>query len=220
MTVIVPIVQKRITLKTQVYDYLKEQIIIGGLKPGGRLIEEKISEVLQVSRSPIREAIRMLEKDGLLLVNNSGGVTVVEPSVQDYQHLFECRIEMEPLAAFYAAERRSKEQLNSIKTALLQMGEITETNNLKKVHDVNLDFHEAVVLASGNQFLVSMVFQLRGVNSFYRKSILEESPLHMEHAWNEHQQIFKAIVDQDAEAAKLLMKTHIESDYNLFMKLC
>ena len=214
------VVKKRATLKTQVYDYLKEQIIMGRLRPGERLIEEKIAEELQVSRSPIRESIRMLEKDGLLLVNSSGGVTVFEPSIADYQHLYECRVEIEPLAAFYAAERRTNEQLETIRASLLQMGKITEVNNLKKAHDANVNFHEAIVMATGNMFLVTMVTALRGVNSFYRKSILEENPLHMEHALHEHQQIFQAIVDQDAELAKRLMKAHIESDYKLFMEFC
>lgn len=218
--IIESVVKKRATLKTQVYDYLKEQIIMGRLKPGERLIEEKIAEELQVSRSPIRESIRMLEKDGLLFVNGSGGVTVVEPSIEDYQYLYECRVEMEPLAAFYAAERRTNEQLETIRTSILQMGKISETNNLKQVHDTNVNFHEAIVMATGNKFLVTMVTALRGVNSFYRKSILEEKPLHMEHAIHEHQQIFQAIVDQDAHEAKRLMKAHIESDYMLFMEVC
>jgi DNA-binding GntR family transcriptional regulator len=216
---IVQVVKKQATLKTQVYDYLKEQILLGGLKPGERLVEEKISEELQVSRSPIREAIRMLEKDGLLLVKPSGGVTVVQPTIEDYQHLFECRVEMEPLAAYYAAQRRSKEQLESIRGYLLQMGKISETNNLKNVHDANVNFHESIVTASANPFLVTMLAQLRGVNSFYRKSILEEKPLHLEEAIHEHQQIFQAIVDQDANEAKRLMRAHIENDYNLYMRL-
>ncbi|MEI4768136.1 GntR family transcriptional regulator [Psychrobacillus sp. FJAT-51614] len=212
--------KKGTTLKNQVYDYLKEQIIMGRLNPGERLIEEKISEELQVSRSPIRESIRMLEKDGLLHVNASGGVTVVEPTIQDYQQLFECRVEMEPLAAFYAAQRRSSEQVKSIRTSLLRMGKITEKNNIKKVHDSNEDFHEAIVTSSGNKFLVSMISQFRGVNSFYRKSILEENPYHAEHVIYEHQQIFQAIVDQDAELAKSLMRDHIMNDYKLFMEYC
>jgi len=213
------VVKKRATLKTQVYDYLKEQIILGGLKPGERLIEEKISEELQVSRSPIREAIRMLEKDGLLFVNTSGGVTVVEPSIQDFHHLYECRVEMEPLAAFYAAQRRTQEQLELIRSSLPQIHKISESNNLKIVHDVNVNFHETVISASANPFLVSMISQLRGVNSFYRKSIIEENPQHIEHAINDHQQIFQAIVNQDTKLARQLMKAHIESDYILFMKL-
>ena len=216
--IIVQVVKKRATLKTQVYDYLKEAIIMGGLKPGERLIEEKISEELQVSRSPIREAIRMLEKDGLLLVNSSGGVTVVEPSIQDFKHLYECRVEMEPLAAFYAAQRRTHEQVELMRTYLLQMGKISESNDIKKVHDANVNFHETIISSSANPFLVSMISQLRGVNSFYRKSILEENPLHMEHAMHDHQQIFQAIVHQEPEKAKQLMKAHIESDYIQFIK--
>jgi DNA-binding GntR family transcriptional regulator len=215
---LVKVIKKQATLKSQVYDYLKEQIIMGGVKPGERLIEEKISEELQVSRSPIREAIRMLEKDGLLLVNQTGGVTVVQPSIEDFQHLYECRVEMEPLAAYYAAKRRSEEQLEVIQAYLLQMGKITQDNNLKNLHDANVNFHEAIVAASANPFLVSMLAQLRGVNSFYRKSILEENPLHIEEAIHEHQQIFQAIIDQDSQKAKSLMKAHIESDYNLFIR--
>lgn len=219
MLVIVQIVKKRATLKTQVYDYLKEQIILGGLKPGERLIEEKISEELQVSRSPIREAIRMLEKDGLLFVNSSGGVTVIEPSAQDFHHLFDCRVEIEPVAAFYAAQRRTQDQLELIRKYLLQMEKITEINNLRTVHDANVNFHESIISASANPFLVSMISKLRGVNSFYRKSILEENPFHMELGMHDHQQIFQAIVDQDAEEARRLMKAHIESDYKMFVKL-
>ena len=89
-----PIVEKRDTLKTQVYNYLREQILSGEIAPGERLVEEKISSDLEVSRSPVRESIRMLENDGLLIVNKSGGVTVVEPSLIDFQHMFECRVEM------------------------------------------------------------------------------------------------------------------------------
>ncbi|WP_378929900.1 GntR family transcriptional regulator [Metabacillus herbersteinensis] len=215
---IVQVVKKRATLKTQVYNFLREQIIMGAVKPGERLIEGKISEELEVSRSPIREAISMLVKDGLLLVNISGGVTVVQPTIKDFQHLYECRVEMEPLASYYAAQRRSQEQLETIQAYLLQMGKITETNNLKKVHDANVNFHEAIVGASVNPFLVSMIAQLHGVNSFYRKSFLEEKPLHVEKAMHEHQRIFQAIVDQDADEAKLLMKEHIENDYILFVR--
>ncbi|MGE8203776.1 GntR family transcriptional regulator [Heyndrickxia sp. NPDC080065] len=215
---IVQAIKKGTTLKTQVYEYLKDQIIMQELKPGERLIEEKISEELKVSRSPIREAIRMLEKDGLLLVNSSGGVTVIQPSKEDFQYLFECRVEVEPLAAYYAAQRRSQDQLETIRSYLLQMEKITDSNTVKKVHDANVNFHEAIVEASLNPFLVSMITQLRGVNSFYRKSFLEVNQIYLEDAMRDHQRIFQAIVDQDADEAKRLMKAHIENDYTSFMR--
>lgn len=65
-----------------------------------------------------------------------------------------------------------------------------------------------------------MVSHLRGINGFYRQSIIEENPFHVEQAFNEHQKIFQAIVDQDSESARNFMRQHIESDYNLFMELC
>lgn len=213
-------VKKNPSLKTQVYNYLKNQIMTGSLKPGERLIEEKVANDLEVSRSPIRESIRMLEKDGLLTVKKTGGVTVVKPTLLDFQHMYECRVEMEPLSSFYAAQRRSPEQLESIRTALLNGKYLLNNNGLNSVDDKNLNFHEAIVKASNNQWLISMVSHLRGINSFYRKSIIEENPLHIEQAFFEHQKIFQAIIDQDCEGARNHMRQHIESDYNLFMELC
>lgn len=209
---------KKATLKTQVYDYLKEGIMLGRIKPGERLIEEKISEELQVSRSPIREAVRMLEKDGLLNVNKSGGVTVVQPSIEDFRSLYECRVEMESLAAYYAAERCSTEELEEIQAQLLQMNTIASANNLKEAYESNVIFHEFVARASKNPFLNSLILQLRGVNSFYRQAILEFDPKYIVGAIAEHQQIFQAIVNQDKDQARQLMKEHIEGDYQLFMK--
>lgn len=193
----------------------------GKLRPGERLIEEKISNDLEVSRSPIRESIRMLEKDGLLKVKKTGGVTVVKPTMEDFQHMYECRVEMEPLSSFYAAKRRSPEQLELMRAALLKGKNYSSDNSLasKKDNEV-LSFHEAVVQASNNQWLISMVSHLRGINGFYRQSIIEENPFHVEQAFNEHQKIFQAIVDQDSESARNFMRQHIESDYNLFMELC
>lgn len=212
-------VKKRATLKTQIYDLLKNQIINGTVKPGERLIEEKIALELEVSRSPIREAIRMLEKDGLVYVNRSGGVTVVEPTVEDYRHLYECRIELEPVAAYYAAQRRTGEQLALIRSSLQEMDTDRNKNDAGKTDATNLNFHEAIVEASDNPFLVTMMSQIQGINSFYRRAILNQDPLHLEEAMTEHRRIFQAIADQRAEEAKLLMKQHIESDYNLFHKL-
>lgn len=217
---VAPKVEKGTTLKVQVYEFLREQILSGAIAPGARVVEEKISNDLEVSRSPVRESIRMLEKDGLLIVNKSGGVTVVEPSLQDFQHMFECRVEMEPLAAYYAAIRRTREEVETIRNFLLKMGEISEGDFQEKIYGINSSFHEAIVKASNNPWLINLVSHLRGLNIFYRKAILDENPKHLKQAYLEHQQIFQAIVDQEAPKAKALMKEHIESDYILFMEVC
>lgn len=211
-------VKKRATLKTQVYEYLKEKIILGDLKPGERLIEEKIAEELNISRSPIREAIQMLEKDRILNVNRSGGVTVVQPTIEDYQYLYECRVVMEPLAAYYAAERCTPEKLEAIRKSLLRMRDISALKDTKDIREAKIDFHESLAEASLNPFLISIISQFRVINSFYRKAILHETPQHFTEALTEHQNIFQAIADQEPELARRLMKEHIENDYTLFVK--
>lgn len=212
-------VKKRATLKSQIYIFLKEQIISGAVKPGERLIEEKIALELEVSRSPIREAIRMLEKDGLIYVNRSGGVTVVEPTIEDYKHLYECRVELEPVAAYYAAERRTNEQLESIRGSLLKMDVNNGEGNTSKTDITNTNFHEAIVKASDNPFLITMMSQIQGINSFYRRAIINQDPQHIEEAMVEHRRIFQAIAEQSPREARKLMRHHIESDYKLFLKL-
>lgn len=218
MKAIARLIQKGKTLKEQVYAYLKDEIILGNLKPGERLIEGKIAEELHISRSPIREAIRMLEKDGLLHVHPSGGVNVVKPSIDDFRLLYECRVEMEPLAAFYAAKRRTEEQLEQIQLNLEQMAARASQANKKMIHEINVNFHESIVKASGNPFLISLITQFRGINSFYRQSILDENPHHMNHALHEHQIIYEFILNQDSNKAHEWMKKHIENDFQIFMK--
>lgn len=212
-------VVKKTTLKEQVYDYLKNAITLGEIAPGDRLIEEKVSETLNVSRSPIREAVRMLQKDGLLDVNASGGVTVVNPTIDDYRHLYEARVEMESLAAYYAAKRRTPKELEEIKLFIDEMEREVADNDLKGMLQVNFGFHEAIVRASQNPFLTSMTLQLRGVNSFYRKAILEGNPAYMRDALKDHQDIYHAIKNQEQDHARQLMRHHIERDYQSFMKV-
>lgn len=214
MIIIVGIVKK--TLKSQVYDYLKEQITIGNIKPGERLIEEKIGQTLDVSRSPIREAIRMLEKDGFLHLTKTGGVEVVKPSLVDYQYLFECRIEMESVAAYYAATRRTEEQLEQIENAIDTYSSGSIINDKS---NVRVGFHDIIIESSMNPFLISMLRQLRGVNSFYRKAIVETDPKHVNAAEVDHEEIYAAIAASDQELARKLMKKHIENDYSRFISL-
>lgn len=212
------LIVKRTTLKQQVYDYLKDSILLGEFNPGERLIEEKIAETLNVSRSPIREAVRMLEKDGLLNVHQTGGVTVVNPTIEDYRSLYEVRVEMESLAAYFAAERCDDSEIALMETSIQEMAHEISIQNLKGLLRVNFNFHEIIVRASRNPFLISMTLQLRGINSFYRRAIVEGDPRNMENALRDHEEIFFAIRKRDPDFARECMRKHIEHDYQAFMK--
>ncbi|AGT31060.1 GntR family transcriptional regulator [Geobacillus genomosp. 3] len=208
---------KKETLKKQVYEYLREEIIAGGFAPGERLVEEKIAKKIQVSRSPIREAIRMLEKEGLVMVNKGGGVTVFSPDMENFQYLYECRVELEPLAAYYAAQRIAKKQVEDLRRHLIWIDE--QPLGLKEILDMNTKFHEGIVTASRNPFLIRMIEQIRGINSLYRVAILKQNMLRMKLAIQEHIQIFEAIERGDADKARECMKEHIVSDYKYYVNV-
>lgn len=210
---------KRITLKEQVYDFLKQEIISGKIKPGERLIEEKISKDLNVSRSPIREAVRMLEKDGLLNVHVSRGVTVITPDIEDYIHLYEVRASVESLAAYYSAIRRTETELQKMKETIIKMEEAIDAGSITKLLKSNQSFHEHVLHSSHNPILVKMTLQLRGINNFYRKAIIESSPFYAKRSLDDHKRIYEIISKQNADLASKAMREHIDNDYNSFIDL-
>ncbi|ATO36881.1 GntR family transcriptional regulator [Geobacillus thermodenitrificans] len=210
-------VMKKETLKKQVYEYLREEIITGGIAPGERLIEEKIAKKIQVSRSPIREAIRMLEKDGLVIMNKRGGVTVFNPDMENFQSLYECRVELEPAAAYYAAQRITKKQIEELRKQLFCSD--TKSYELKEILNMNTKFHEGIVQASRNPFLIKMIGEIRGINSLYRMAILKRDVLRIKSAAEEHLKIFEAIINGDGEKAREYMKEHIVSDYNYYTSI-
>lgn len=212
------VIKRNETLQSQVYEYLKEKIIIGGLTPGQRLIEEKIVEETGVSRSPIREAIRMLEKDGLVVVQVQGGVTVYKPSVEDFVFLYECRVSLEPSAAMYAAERREDVHIQKLQALLDEMKQLSYQDETMKIHELNFAFHQLITEASANPYLSKMMKDLKVLISFYRNAILRNNPKRPETVIDEHASILQAISDKDGPRAKLLMEEHIKSDYQLYVE--
>ena len=102
------------TLQNQVYEYLHNKIVNGDIPPGQRIVEGNIAEETGISRSPIREAIRRLGSDGLVSVSPRGGVRVYRATFSDFKYLYECRLSLEPTAAYFAALRINETSKNSI----------------------------------------------------------------------------------------------------------
>mgnify|MGYP001944102343 FL=1 len=209
---------KRTTLKMQVYEHLKDQIINGAFKPGERLIEEKIAESLNVSRSPVREAIRLLEKDGLVIVKRSGGVQVVNPTMDDFKYLFEYRKEVESATAYYAAQRRTGKHIAKMQQHIETMNAI-DPNDSKTIHQSARVFHATIAEASENPFFVYSLSRLQGINTFYRSTIVFRNKSFIQKAVAEHEEIFEAIKNQNDNLAKQLMREHIENDYERYLSL-
>lgn len=203
------------TLQNHVYEYLHEKIVNGFIPPGHRIVEEKISQETGVSRSPIREAIRRLNSDGLVSVSPRGGVRVYRPTFSDFNYLYECRLSLEPAAAYYAAIRMNEEQRIHLKNVMEEMNLAVEKKDLEKLKYFSTQFHFFIVEASENPYLMKMMNQLNSLMSFYRNAVLN-IPMRLEDGAKEHQAVWEAIRTRNGKAAEELMKAHIQRDFQFY----
>lgn len=206
------------TLQHQVYEYLHDQIVSGNIPPGQRIVEEKIVQETGISRSPIREAIRRLNSDGLVSVSPRGGVRVYRATFSDFKYLYECRLSLEPTAAYYAAIRMDEKQRTKLLDLMDEMNHIVDKKDLDTLKILSSQFHSMIVEASGNPYLVKMMNQLYSLITFYRNAVLN-IPLRIEEGAFEHQAIWQAIQTQDGKAAEELMKVHIQRDYQFYISM-
>jgi len=212
-------VVKSLPLHLQVYDYFRNQIIYGKITCGEKLVESKIAKELNVSRSPIREAFRMLCADELIVDNGDG--LIVNP--MDYQssiEVYEGRIVMEPFAARLAAERIDEDTLEQIRECVMSIreyrGKVME-DNYPVIIEMNSRFHALIVQAckhhimqkylNNNLALMSLVRN----NEFYRTA-------HAEDFIDEHLEIYKALAVHDGPKAESAMRKHVTTDYEAFKK--
>lgn len=203
------------TLQHQVYEFLHEKIVNGIIPPGQRIVEEKVSQETGVSRSPIREAIRRLNSDGLVSVSPRGGVRVYRPTFSDFKYLYECRLGLEPTAAYYAAIRMNEDQRNHLKNLVKEMDLVIEKRDIEKLKNLSTQFHFFIVEASENPYLMKMMNQLNSLMSFYRNEVLN-IPMRVEDGAKEHQSVWQAIQSRDGKAAEELMRSHIQHDYQFY----
>lgn len=206
------------TLQHQVYEYLHDRIVSGNIPPGQRIVEEKIVQETGISRSPIREAIRRLNSDGLVSVSPRGGVRVYRATFSDFKYLYECRLSLEPTAAYYAAIRMDEKQRTKLLDLMDEMNHIVDKKDLDTLKILSSQFHSMIVEASGNPYLVKMMNQLYSLITFYRNAVLN-IPLRIEEGAFEHQAIWQAIQTQDGKAAEELMKVHIQRDYQFYISM-
>ena len=134
-------------LREIVSDALRQAIRDGLLPPGERLMEIPLAEELGVSRTPIREAIRILEQEGLVVMIPRRGTYVADMSLKDVTEVFELRSILEELAAELAAERITNEEIEALEQHLVEIGNYMNENNLDKVVQADILFHEILYKA-------------------------------------------------------------------------
>jgi DNA-binding GntR family transcriptional regulator len=204
------------TLQDQVYTYLRNKIVNGDIPPGQRIIEQKVAKETGISRSPVREAIRRLESENLVTVSPRGGVKVFRPTFTDFQHLYECRISLEPSAAYYAALRIDVSEKHILAELVDNMTIAVEKKDIEKLKSLSSKFHFTILKASGNPYLVKVMEHLNSLLTFYRNAVLD-IPQRLNDGDIEHKAIWEAIEKRDSKEAKALMELHIKKDYQFYL---
>ena len=204
-------------LREVIFDTLREAIITGELKPGERLMEVKLAEKMGVSRTPVREAIRMLELEGLVDMLPRKGAHVAELSVKDIMDVLEVRASMDSLAAKLAAERITDEEIKELKQIQVQFVSYADKDNLQGTIKKDVEFHELIYRASRNDRLLQIANNLREQVQRFRVIYLKDysSPRNL---IKEHEDICSAISERDLDLAQRYAQTHINNQEKVIIK--
>ncbi|BCJ88545.1 GntR family transcriptional regulator [Effusibacillus dendaii] len=197
-------------LYEQIYENLRTAIFSGEIRSGERLVDSRVAEKLQVSRSPVREAFRKLEQDGLL-ENRDGIMYVYEPSLQDIVELYQVRAGLESVAAYWAAQNLTDQQLDDLKRSLEDVKKALAANRPDDIIRLNTYFHETILTASGNLRLQKMMSHIRSLVFLFRSTLFTKYQRGGDFL-PEHEAVLQALVDRNEKLAAEEMESHILKD--------
>jgi DNA-binding GntR family transcriptional regulator len=202
-------------LRDLVFAAMREAILSGKLKPGERLMEVQLAEEMGVSRTPVREAIRKLELEGLVVMVPRKGAYVAGLTLKDVAEVFEIRSSLEGLAAALAADRITDEEVKTLDNILKEISEAVGRNDIDKVIEKDAEFHQILFSASRNNRLAQMINNLKEQIDRFRVQSFS-NPVRLKSVLSEHKEIFDAIKQGDIENAEKLAKEHIyKVEYNV-----
>lgn len=195
-------------LRDVVFNTLREEILKGELRPGERLMEIHLAKKLGVSRTPIREAIRKLELEGLVAMIPRRGAQVAQITEKNLRDVLEVRKALDALAVELACERRTEEQVRNLRKACDVFAEVTRTQDAVRIAQADVELHDSIIQASGNERLVQMVNNLSQQMYRYRLEYIKDVSQH-KRLIEEHELIYDCILRQDQAAGAKAISTHI-----------
>lgn len=197
-------------LRDVVFHTLRRAILKGELKPGERLMELALAERLGVSRTPIREAMRKLEQEGLVVMSPRRGAQVANITEKDLNDVLEVRMALESMAMEKACGRMTEEELASLRKAAVDFERMTAEGDLVKMAEADMAFHEIIYQASDNRRLIQVLNNLREQIYRYRVEYLKEEETR-NLLVREHEEITKALRERNARRAQALSFQHLEN---------
>lgn len=204
-------------LRDVVFKTLRRGILTGELKPGERLMEIHLANRLGVSRTPIREAIRKLELEGLVTMVPRRGAEVANITEKNLKDVLEVRQALESLAIELACDRITNEEKDGLKANLDQVESAVRTGDTGAIASADVAFHDAIVEASGNARLVQLVSNLGEQMYRYRFEYIKDITKHSQ-IMSEHRIMYESIMEKNQEKAAQIVKIHINNQEEAIMR--
>ncbi len=197
-------------LRDVVFNTLRRAILRGELKPGERLMEIQLANKLGVSRTPIREAIRKLELEGLVIMIPRRGAEVAEITEKNLRDVLEVRCALEELAVQLACDRIDKSGIRELHEAAKRFQNVLDSDDITQIAQADEAFHDVIFVATGNARLIQLLNNLREQMYRYRIEYLKKKECYPQ-LLAEHQGIIEAIEAQEKEKATEITMTHINN---------
>lgn len=197
-------------LRDVVFNTLRKAILTGELKPGERLMEIHLANRLGVSRTPIREAIRKLELEGLVIMIPRRGAEVAQITEKSLKDVLEVRRALDALCVELACDRISADEEEQLREACDEFERATETKDATIIAKADVEFHDIIVQATGNQRLIQLINNLSEQMYRYRFEYIKDENRH-DNLISEHRMIYEGIVNRDKEQAAQAAKLHIDN---------
>ena len=205
-------------LRDVVFQTLRTAILKGDLKPGERLMELQLASKLGVSRTPIREAIRMLEQEGLARTIPRKGAEVAGMTEKDMEDVLQIRCVLEELAARLSCQNITDEEMRELKIAMVAFEEKTREGNVVELAKAAVTFHDIIYRAADNPKLLVLLNNLREQMYRYRTEYMKDDRIHPV-LIREHKEMVKALESRDQELVAREVRQHLRNQEEVMKKI-
>jgi len=206
---------RKISTSDYAYTNIKESIITGELKPDEPIVEKQLAQVLEISRTPLREALHRLELEELVVRQMNGRLKVASISVQEVKEIFTVRGKLEGLVIANATENATAKDVDSLNTILEMIKKSFEEGKIEEILYYGSKFHSSIYELSKNKTAVNILYQLNDHIYRYRRMIPNHDMDRFEKSIAEHEQIIKSMKENNIEGAQLAMEQHIEASMEI-----
>ena len=196
------------SLHEDVATRLRERIFAGELAPGAFLEEAKLCEQLEISRTPLREALKVLTAEGLVRHEPRRGCFVNQVTEQDLDEIFPVIALLEGRCAYEAARHASDADLATLEDLHQKLAKHAKARRINEYYAANFAIHEAIITLANNRWLAQVITDLRKIVKLARLQQLH-APGRLEQSLSEHLAVFAALKARDAEGAEAAMRTHL-----------